>query len=104
MIDNMVAHNTFIHTVSSTTGPSSFKLFPTQTNGTVFIEASQTEKLKHQLERVEVIDGFARVVRRYVMNQEKYALDIRDLPAGTYHIRVFSDKKSKTFTVFLNGG
>jgi hypothetical protein len=102
MIDNMRTHQTFIHTIAQTEQSSFFKVFPTPTTGLIFIEATQSSTLKHHLERLELIDASGRVVERYRTNEEKYAIDMGNLPPGSYHLRIFSDQKSKTFPILLN--
>ena len=101
MIDNMRTHYTMVHTVAQTEKSSYLKVFPTNTTGIVFIDAVQPEQLQHRVQRVELIDAMGRVVERYKTNQQKYSIDISNHPTGTYHLRVFTNKHSKTFTILL---
>jgi len=101
MIDNFMAYNTVYHTIAQTELSNYFKLYPTLTTGSIFIEALQSGTLRHRVERVDLINAAGYVVERFRAGQDGFSINISKHPPGAYHVRVFSDQKSKTFSVIL---
>lgn len=101
MIDNMFSQLTFVHTVKSEKMDDYLKIFPTPTNGIIYIEAEKQNGF-HIIEWMELTDVQGRVVKKYGVSPTKFNIDISDLPDGNYFLRVKTNLQEKTLPVILN--
>jgi len=101
MIDNMMAQITFVHTVKSEKMDDYLKIFPTPTNGIIYIEAEKQNGF-HIIEWMELTDIQGRVVKKYGKSPTKFNIDISDLPDGNYYLRIKTNLQEKTLPVILN--
>ena len=99
MIDNILAHQTYVHTVDEQQ-EEYLKVYPTITDNRIHI---QTKKLKeyHIIEQIDVINSQGRVVNTFGKAPTKFFIDIGDLEKGNYFIKVKTNKKTETHRVVL---
>lgn len=98
MIDNMLAQETYFHTVSSTAAAQAFIVYPTLTDGIVKIES---DKDAGDIENIVVTDINGRAVLRHEVHGRKTSLDISHMPRGNYFIGIYTRKKIEVYRVTL---
>lgn len=100
MIDNMMAHTTWVHTVKSTTREDIPALvYPTLTTGIVNIEAEQSSK--EQVQDVVLMNADGKILKRYGAGAIKRQIDIGNNPPGLYYLKVATAHKQKTYKITL---
>jgi hypothetical protein len=101
LIDNIITHMTFVHTVKDAQQTKYLNVYPTATTGIVHIEAEKRNDY-HIIEEMALTDASGKVVRRYGLSPTKFWINIADLPPGMYRLKVKTNLKSETFPVILN--
>jgi hypothetical protein len=101
MIDNMLVQRTLVHTVGQTGSGRDSKLYPTSTNGIIYIEAEHVTQ-NHDITSVLIYDANARIVQEHHDIKQRYMIDLAGLPAGEYFVRVTTNLGKETFTVLLH--
>lgn len=100
MIDNIIGRETIRHTVAEVEQTEYLKVYPTNTTGRVHIEAKKLQEY-HIIEQLEVYNLNGERVRYFENVPTKFFIDIEDQPAGTYLMKIRTNKKSETHKVFL---
>lgn len=103
IIDNMMTHITWAHTVKQMESSEYMKVFPTLTSGIINIEAEKLQEF-HIIESIELFDMQGRVVQRHGIAPTKFYIDIKDHAEGMYYLKVRTNKKTETFPVVLKKG
>lgn len=98
MIDNLLAQETFFHTVSNTDPNQAFMVYPTLTDGIVKIES---DKDAGDIENIVVTDMNGRTVLRQDVHGRKTTLNIGHMPAGNYFIGIHTLKKIEVYRITL---
>jgi hypothetical protein len=100
MIDNMMCHITIVHTAKGEQKDAYQKVYPSVTDGTVFIETMALNEF-HIIENMQLIDASGRTVKEWKNAPTRFRIDIGDQPAGTYLLRIQTNKQVNTFPVIL---
>ena len=100
MIDNIIARETIRHTVAEVEQTEYLKVYPTTTNGRVHIEAKKLKEY-HIIEKLEVYTMGGERVQYFENVPTKFFIDLDDQAAGTYIIKIQTNKKSETHKVLL---
>lgn len=100
MIDNMMAHLTLVHTIPEIEQEVYMKVFPSPSNGRVYIETRKLDEF-HIIEHIEVIDIEGRTVEQYTNRPTKTFLDLGHLPNGMYVLNVRTNVQTETFKIVL---
>lgn len=101
MIDNISIHRTITHTATKTLKENDeIRVFPTVSSGIVHIEAPKIQQF-HIVEQILVSDINGRVLKQFERCPVKFFIDIGDLPAGQYYIRVKTNRYAGTFPITL---
>jgi hypothetical protein len=100
MIDNMMAQHTFQHTVSQIGTTHDSKVYPTQTTGLVFVEASHLLQ-PHYIRSLSVSDRTGKVLQHYNDEQSRFMIDLGMYPTGTYYVKVETNLGTELFPVVL---
>jgi hypothetical protein len=98
MIDNIIGHITFIHTVNEKEQDVYMKVFPNPTADLLYIETQKLMEL-HIIERMRLFDGAGRVVQEWRNIPTRFFIDTRRFANGIYHLEVATNKRTEKFTV-----
>lgn len=100
MIDNYLAHITWIHTITEEEQKAYLKVFPNPTNGRVYIKAKRMEG-EHIIEEMQLINQQGAIVQEFGMSPTKFFIDIGHHPAGMYKLRVKTNKRVELVDISL---
>ena len=100
MIDNMMAHSTWVHTVKKKENPDELLVYPTITNGIINIDAA-TEAVMGDIKDVILLNAEGKVLRRFGASGIRTQVDISGQPNGSYFINIVRGKGTKTFRITL---
>lgn len=100
MIDNMLARRTIQHTVSSIEMNELVKVYPTVTSGVLNIDASHTSK-RHVITGIRIVNADGRLVREYHDEQDRFLIDLSELPQGQYFVSATTNLGKKTTAISL---
>ncbi len=100
MIDNLLVHITFVHTVNEFEKDEYMKIFPNPTSGEINIETRKTSGF-HIIEKMELVDMNGAVVQRFGFSPTKFSINIGHHPPGKYLLRVTTNKSSESFHIIL---
>lgn len=100
MIDNMIGHVTLIHTAKEKDIEEYMRVYPTVTNGTIFIEAWKLTQL-HYIEQIELVNSTGAVVERFGASPVKFSFNAGRHPDGIYFLRVKTNLKTETFRIVV---
>jgi hypothetical protein len=100
MMDNFLAHFTFIHTVDEEKTTEYLEIHPNPTNGRVNISARQLDQF-HIIEEIEVLDMSGKRLKYFETLPVKTFIDLNDLPKGAYLIRIRTNLKTEVFRVMI---
>ncbi len=98
LIDNFLAHETFIHTISAKEQEDYLSVFPSVTNGFVNISAKKIDEF-HIIEKLELLNIEGKTINSWDMVPVKFWIDISDQPAGNYFLRIRTNLKEETFKI-----
>jgi len=102
MIDNMIAHITFIHTVKSNPSPENYlHVYPSPTDGIVHVEVEKLMEY-HIIEDMELINMYGIVKQRWEHLPTKFWFDASKYDDGIYMLKVKTNIQSATSLVVLN--
>lgn len=101
MIDNMLAHVTYPHTIQEVKLDNYINVYPNPANKIVNIE---TEKINgfHIIELMELIDQEGRVVDRWEKIPTKFWFETKKYSSGTYFLKIRTNLKSETIPININ--
>lgn len=100
MIDNMLAHLTFIHTVNEFADDEYMKVFPNPTSGKIDIETRKQVGL-HIIEEMDLINSSGQVVESFGTSPTKFSINIGHHPPGTYLLKVRTNLHTESFRILL---
>lgn len=100
MIDNMLAHAAFVHTVSESAEDGYLHVYPNPAARTVQIETVKLMKY-HVIERMELLDPSGRMVEQWSNLPTKFWFDASKYPAGQYFLKVETNLRSETVPLIL---
>jgi hypothetical protein len=100
MIDNLMAHMTFIHTINSMEEESYLKVSPNPTQGRIDISTKKINEY-HIIERMELMDINGQVLETWSFIPTKFFIDIGHYPNGAYFLNIKTNKKSEVVKVVL---
>jgi Secretion system C-terminal sorting domain len=98
MLDNFIQSITFVHTVSETPQEKYLEVFPNPTTGRVFIQAQKIDGF-HIIEEMELSDASGKTIQRYGITPTKFFIDLDDVPAGMYYLRVQTNLQTETIPI-----
>ena len=99
MMDNLFAHETFVHTVSEQQ-KEYLKIYPTITNGRVNIQTKKLDKY-HIIESIYVYNINGEIVKSIKNVPTKFFINIDDLEKGQYFIKIKTNIRTETHKVVL---
>jgi len=100
MIDNMLSHITFVHTINETASDNYLNVYPNPASNIVTIQAEKTMNY-HIIERMELVDPLGRVVDKWINIPTKFWFDVSQYPSGLYFLKVKTNIKSETLPLVI---
>jgi hypothetical protein len=100
MIDNLLVQRTLQHTVSSIEMNELVRVYPTLTTGVLHIDASHTSQ-KHVIKSLSIVNADGKLVRQYNDEQDRFLIDIADLPQGQYYVSAVTNLGKESTPVTL---
>jgi len=100
MIDNLMVHPTWVHTVEENVQENYLDIGPNPTNAIVNIQAKKSSEF-HIIEELEVIDNSGRIVESYKNVPTRFWIDLSDHPDGVYILRIKTNIKTETRKIVL---
>ncbi|MFM9985797.1 MAG: T9SS type A sorting domain-containing protein [Flavobacteriales bacterium] len=101
MIDNMIAHQTFQHTLAETEQTEYLKCYPNPSNDRLMIEAKKLQEF-HIIEKMELINSLGQVVDSWMNIPTKYFIRTQEYENGHYLLRIQTNIKTETIPVIIN--
>lgn len=101
MIDNMMMHLTYVHTISEKQQEKYMKVYPSPTTGRVHIETKKFMEY-HIIESMELVSITGQVMEQFGKRPTRTFVDLGHHPAGTYFLRVQTNKQTETFPVIIS--
>lgn len=100
MLDNMQAHRTFIHTVSSAPNEAPIALSPNPTNGILNIEMKSMSETQ-LIDLMELVDVNGAILNSWKSIPSKFFIDLREYSKGLYFVRTTTLGKTNIGYVIL---
>ncbi len=101
MIDNMLMHPTWFHTINEKEQEKYIEVYPNPTTGLINVQTKKIDEF-HIIEKLDVIDINGKIMKSYEMVPTKYTVDIRDLPTGVYFLKIKTNIQTETIRIVLN--
>jgi hypothetical protein len=98
MIDNLMAHATYVHTVKAQEGNEPIRIYPTYTTGIVNIETINSNT---KIKEAALISLDGKVLQQFGKGETGKQIDIGKYPDGIYYLKVLAGNENKTFRVIL---
>ncbi|RYE25962.1 MAG: T9SS type A sorting domain-containing protein [Sphingobacteriales bacterium] len=100
LIDNMMAHVTYIHTAKAAEKVDKLTVYPTRTSGIVHIDAEKRNEF-YIIEQLTITDAMGRRVKAYKNCPTRFWIDLSDQQDGLYYVRVKTNFQEKVFKIIL---
>lgn len=101
IIDNLMAHITWVHTVEEFELDSYMTIFPSPTSDFIFIETQKIQEY-HIIEQLTLVNSVGQIVDEWFRVPTKFFIDAKKYPNGTYFITAQTNKKTVTTSVVIN--
>lgn len=100
MIDNLLAHFTWVHTLQEVEQKEYIKVTPNPTSGRVHISARKINEY-HIIEQMELLDANGRVLESWESIPVQFFIDIDQYPNGIYYLNIKTNKESEIVKIVL---
>lgn len=100
MIDNMMVHNTLIHTNNEVRQDNYIIAAPNPTAGRVHITTRKSQDF-HIIEKMELSDSAGKLLRQWENIPTKFFVDLDEFPNGVYFLNIRTNKDSETVKLVL---
>jgi Secretion system C-terminal sorting domain len=101
MIDNMLAHITWIHTVNEVEQENYLNVFPNPANNIVHLQARKIMDY-HIIETMELVDPLGRIIDRWVNIPTKFWFDTSKYNEGMYFLKVKTNLQSEMLPIVIS--
>ena len=101
VIDNLLAHLTFIHTVQEKEQKDYIHLFPNPSNGIVNIQVQKKTNKFHVIEEIKVINEVGETVKSFGLSPTKFRVDLSNQPNGVYFITIKTNFQTETHKIII---
>lgn len=89
MMDNFFCHTTQVHTVKEHENDNEISIYPNPSDGNINIEVKRKNEFQI-IESLEVYSTSGRLVKSFENIPIKYFINLKDLPSGSYIVKVKS--------------
>lgn len=100
IMDNFMAHLTYIHTIQEAEQKEYVNIFPSPSSGEVNIQVKKINEF-HLIESMILTNVEGKVVKTFGSSPTKFKIDISDQPDGVYFLKVNTNLESQTVKVVL---
>jgi Secretion system C-terminal sorting domain len=101
MIDNLMAHRTFVHTATTTINASDyFAVYPTNTTGAINVEAKKISQV-NLIDKMLLFNTEGKLVKEYNVGSTNTMINIHSYADGMYYLKVITKAKTSTFPIVL---
>ncbi len=100
MIDNMMVHPTFVHTMNEVDQAEYMTINPNPTTGKIEINTRKNADY-HIIESIQLINSNGESVKEYGVSPTKFTIDIGDQANGVYILKVKTNLQYEFFKVIL---
>jgi hypothetical protein len=101
MIDNMFLSLTMHHPVNEMKKAESLRVYPTLTNGIIWIEQPENKK-STPLQTIEFISIDGKLLEKFInSNNVKYTIDISKYEAGMYFLKITTNLRTENHPVMI---
>lgn len=101
MIDNMMAHITFIHTIKDINMNTYLSVYPNPSSNRVYIQAEKRNEF-HIIENMKLIGPSGQTIQEWSNIPTKFWFDTKEYPDGLYYLKVKTNIKTETIPLLLN--
>ena len=101
LIDNMLAHTTWVHTIKEIPQDTYLRMYPNPTNNIVHIEIEKLSQY-HIIEHMELIDALGKVVAQWNNIPTKFWFETNQYPNGQYVLKVKTNIKTVTQSLIIS--
>jgi hypothetical protein len=101
LIDNMVAHITFIHTIQETEQNNYINVFPNPSGNIVNIQVQKIVDF-HIIEKMELIDQLGRTIEHWENIPTKFWFSVQKYDPGSYFLKIKTNLKSETVPLIIS--
>jgi len=101
IVDNMLAHITYIHTIEEKAQEEYMKVYPTVTDGRIHIDTKKFMEY-HVIEDIQLFNMMGQVVQQFGRRPTRTFIELGDHPNGTYLLRVRTNMRTETFPVVVS--
>lgn len=101
MIDNLMVAVTWFHPITENSKPDNFKIYPTLANRSITLEQINTDPAL-VIEQITLLDMSGNIVRNIQINNSVEYIDVSDIPAGHYILKIVSNLKKETHPVIIS--
>ena len=100
LIDNFIAHMTFLHTVKEVNQTDYLNVYPNPTSGIITIAAEKLMEF-HIIEHMELLNSQGRVVEQWNNLPTKFWFDASKYGNGLYFLKVKTNIQSETLPIIV---
>lgn len=101
MIDNMMYHITWVHTVDEIKKDKYLHVYPNPSNDIIFIEAQKLREF-HIIEHMLLVNPLGQVMDEWKNVPTKFFIDSKKYPPGNYYLKIKTNKKSEAIPVVIS--
>ncbi len=101
LIDNMLAHTTFVHTIKEIPQDNYLKIYPNPTNNIVHVEMEKLSQF-HIIEHMELVDANGRVINQWNNIPTKFWFETKQYPNGQYILKVKTNLKTVSHPLIIS--
>lgn len=100
MIDNMLSHITWTHTLAEMKQEEYVLAYPNPSNDLVHVHL-QKQKSFHIIEKMDLINAKGETVDSWGNIPTKFFIDVKKYPAGNYQLRIQSNIKTEAVSIVI---
>lgn len=101
MIDNLLDHVTYIHTVvNQEKFASYFKIYPNPTQDILYLEAEKIPDF-HMIEQMQLCDAVGQTLEEWTNIPTKFFIDVRKYQSGMYYLNITTNLQSKNYRFII---
>lgn len=101
LIDNMLAHTTWVHTIKEIPQDTYLRIYPNPSNNIVHIEIEKLSQY-HIIEHMELVDALGKVVDQWNNIPTKFWFETNQYPNGQYVLKVKTNIKTVTQSLIIS--